>query len=336
VYALDGLLETIPDVLVDDVMRKRLRTVGDALPDALCGALFLETRLHEDTRVDLGVLARTRRQLMILAGSDPAIRIPRELRERPSWQGAIRLGRRSLRLADEGSPVLPWHWLEFDTEAEGVPAPGIYTVAVPGTGASQLAGWDTTSVAMDIVATAMGGDHGPADPLRDAVRRVVDGGFLVYQVGLFPGRPGGRVRLVCGGDPDADPAALVEALTRCGWDGARSELASWVGRGIQWGGRVSVHLDVTSHGTAGQVGVDVPCTEAPRPPDGSRRNGFLAELEQARLCTPQKRAALETLTPGYRVDLFTRRQFEVRLFNVKLMIDPSGAVTAKAYITASY
>src|SRR5205807_2009692 len=152
---LDLLLDRLPDLLVGEEAGKRLRMIGDHLPDALTGRVGLEARLHDDPRVDLLLLASALRHLEVLAGEDPTVRLGADLAALPAWQDAARLARRSLRLLRTGSPLPPAIWLEFDAGPSGAPpVPGLFTAAAPDPGVPQAARWDVPATVADVLGTA--------------------------------------------------------------------------------------------------------------------------------------------------------------------------------------
>lgn len=333
-YVLDGLLETVPESLVDDVTRKRLRVAGDLLPDALAEVTCLEARLHEDPRVDLLLLARAPRQLAVLAGTDPNIRLAGALADQPAWQGAARLARRSARLTLSGSGVFPGIWMEFDLEVDGkCPTPGVFITTEPAPCSAEGANWDTAATVADILATATVPWDGGTDAVIQVVRRLVAHGLGIRAVGMFPGRIGSALRLYCTRVPEPD--VLIDVLISCGWSGSQAQLRHWLGTCVTWCDRIYLDVDVTPDGLAPDIGIEATFIGRPPPSQEPRWGGLLAELTRAGLCTPAKRNAVEGLGASYSVELFTRRDYQQQLFHVKITVARDGSASAKVYFAAN-
>ena len=333
-YALDALLRTVPTDLVDEATHKRLRLAGDQLPDAMAAGLGLEARLGPDPRVDLLLCAATRRQLAVLAGADQAVRLAAEVTAHPGWAGTARLAARSLRLLDNGSPLAARLWLEFDlTDPDRAPVPAVFAAATPtgGRHRPEPAGWDVPGTVTEIVATAAVG--GPdAAGLGPVLRRIVDAGILVKQVGLFPGRSAAGVRLLCAATPDPD--RLPGALTRCGWTGHRARLTRWMHRCAALGGLLHLDIDLTPTGPLPTVGIEMSYPGAPQPSEEPRWSGLLAVLQRTGLCTAAKRAAVERLGADFTVNMITDRRYRQGLHHVKVAVPGNGPESAKVYFGA--
>jgi len=332
--ALDLLLDTLPDALVGEEARKRLRRIGDQLPDALAEVLVLEVRLDDDPQVDVSVAAGTRRQLGVLAGTDPNVRLTPELVTDPAWRSAARLARRSLNLTGTPDPLLPVIWLEFDADPASFapPAPATFVAAAPSPAAGS-ADWDLAGTVAAILATATWGD---APRLDEPVGRLRAAGIGVRMVGYFGNRPSAAARLVCGLEPvlrnAADlPGRLVAALTDCGWYGPQDAFARWVRTCANWTDTLHLSVDVTADGVLPRVGIEAK-QDTHRPPRADPRwEGLLAELAAAGLCTPAKLAAVLELRGGHDGHVLYPRRYRQWLNHIKVVVAADGSAAAKAY-----
>lgn len=332
--ALDVLLDTLPTALVDDAAYKRLRLVGDQLPDALTGRIGLEARLHDDPQVDLLLLANTERQLGVLAGTDPAVRLAEEIRAQAAWRGAARLARRSLRLLANASPLPPAIWLEFDADParSGLPVPGVFTAAAPDPGTPQARDWQVCTTIDEILATAEGVAPGAtARGLSEQIRRVAGSEFTIRQVGFFPGRPSLAVRLFCALD---GPERLVPALAACGWRGPAAVLGYWNELCAEYSDSLHIGIDVSVAGVLPGVGIEVSLAGTPQPADDRRWAGLLEALREAGMCTPAKRDAVCALGRTYTAQLLTPRRYRQGLHHLKVSVAADATTTAKAYFGA--
>jgi hypothetical protein len=330
VIALDLLLDTLPDALVGEEAYKRLRLVGDQLPDSLSRRIGLEARLHDDPRVDLMVLAADAAQLEVLAGTHGPGGLGADLLTHPAWQGVARLARRSLRLLECGGPLPAPLWLELDADPlrPGPPDPGVFTAAAPAPNSASAARWNVSGTVAEIL--AMAADGGPAPEVTEQVRRVASG-LSVRRLGLTPGRPAATVRLYCAVE---EPERLVKTLTRCGWIGPAAELARWSARCADWVDTVHVALDVGAERIEPQVGLALSLGGTPQPRGDARWPALFEALHAEGLCTRAKADALGTLGCRYeaRGDAGTEpRQYRQGLHHLKLTVARDASVTAKAY-----
>lgn len=331
---LDILLDTIPSALVGGVAHKRLRLVGDHLPDALTACIGLEAWLHDDPRVDLLLLAASERQLGVLAGTDPAVRLAEELRAHPAWRGAARLAQRSLRLLASASPLPPAIWLEFDTDParDAVPAPGVFAAVTPEQGAEEARRWKATRTIDDVLTTAEGvAAGGTASGLSEQIRRVAGSGLRIRRVGFLPGYRSLDARLFCSLD---EPSQLVPALVACGWRGPADALEHWNAACATWSRATHVGLEVSVAGPSPGVGLEIAVPGSSHPATDSRWRALLEGLCTAGLCTDAKLRALCTLDRSYEAYILTRRRYRQGLHHIKVCVAADGSATAKAYFGA--
>ncbi|HYN97713.1 MAG TPA: hypothetical protein VES42_28065 [Pilimelia sp.] len=325
--ALDALLERLPDALVGDLARKRLRLVGDRLPDALSRRIGLEARLGDDATVDLLLLVASPRELGVLAGADAVIALDPALALQPEWRAAARLARRSLRLIDLRSPLPPPIWLELDAAGDdGTPA--AFTAAAPDPAAA-IADWDVPGTVEEILRSMTDAAVPAALPAR--VAHVVASGLDVRQVGCFTGRPLAGVRLFCAATA---PAQLPGALARAGWRGAASALADWVDVAARCADTLHLGLDVAAGEVCPGIGLEFALADAAQPHQDPRWGGLLDLLVDRGLCAPAKRDAVLGLGRAYEVRLPHLRRYRQGLHHVKVSVDESGRAAAKVYFGA--
>jgi hypothetical protein len=325
VYALDLLLERLPDALVDEGARKDVRLIGDQLTDTLSSSVGLAARLGDDNAIDVLLRAVTERQLAALASL-----------EHPGWQGVARLAERSRHLIRYRDPVPGPIWLEFDAGTDRVaslPAPNVFTAAAPEPGDRRAPGWDIAGTVAEVLATVS--TTGPARGLIAQLDRVVASGLTVRQVGAAADGPGDTVRLCCAFDTaGAEAARLLDALGRCGWSGPADALAHWTGICAEWADLLHVSLDVTAAGVRPEVAIEVSQVGAPQPHHDPRWAGLLDVLRAAGLCTRAKRDAVCCLGQEYETELFGRHSYRQELHHVKLTVGGDARVEARAYFGA--
>jgi hypothetical protein len=325
--ALDALLERLPDALVGDPARKRLRLLGDRLPDALSRRIGLEARLGDDPTVDLLLLAASSRELGILAGADAVIALDPALAVQPGWRAAARLARRSLRLIDTGSPLPPPVWLELDAAGDGS-MPAAFTAAAPDPAAA-VGDWDVTGTVAEILHRVTGGAAPVA--LTTGVARAVASGLDVRQVGCFTGRPLVGVRLFCAAGA---PAQLPEVLARAGWRGAAAAVADWVRVAAPYADSIHIGLDVGESGVCPGIGLEFALAGTAQPHQDPRWRRLLDLLVDRGLCAPAKRDAVLALGRAYEVRLPHPRRYRQGLHHIKVSVGGSGHAAAKVYFGA--
>jgi len=327
-FALDALLERLPDALVDDPAGKRLRLLGEQLPDALSRRIGLEARLGIDPTVDLLLLAATPRELGILAGTDPHVQLGDALTATAPWQGAARLARRAQTLIDTGSPLPPGIWLELDATATEL-VPALFTAAAPDPGHPAAHTWDTVTTVGDILREVAGAD--PPAALMTQIARVVDSPLTVRQIGCFTGRPNAGVRLFCAhqvGTP------LTRALTAAGWRGAADAVEHWAQIAYEFGDRVHIGLDLTATGTLPTIGLEITLADAAQPHQDPRWAKLLDLLLALDLGTDDKRDAVLALGRAYELRLPHLRRYRQGLHHLKISVSGAGEASVKVYFGA--
>lgn len=356
-FALQALLDRLPRELVDEAAAKRVRLLADPLPDAVSHRIGLEARLGDDPRVDLLLLAATRRELETLGElgwlAGPAA-------AQPGWRAAARLARRSLRLLTDGDPLPPGIWLELDAahadaDADvgargggrgrgrgrgdggdpGTPdpprSPALFTAAAADPDHPAAGPWDIAGTVADVVGLVT--DAPPARALLAAVRRVVASPLLVRQVGCFPGRPGAAqgVRLFCQVPPATPVSAALEAA---GWRGDAGPVDRLAETARRLADHLHLGLDVTAAGPQPAVGLEISYTDAAQPGREPRWERLLRLLVDTGVCTAAKAEAVRGLDQVYQVRLPYQRLFRKGVHHLKLSVDAAGAVTGKVYFGA--
>jgi hypothetical protein len=328
-FALELLLDTVPEALVNEATRRRLHLVGDRLPDALTGRIGLEAHLDDDSRVDLLLLVATARQLGVLADFDPAVSLPADLSTQPAWREAARLARRSLGLRDSGTAIPQAIWLQFEAGAArtGPPEPGVLTVAASNRGP----GWDVVASATEIVTVAANGrgahDGAPSPELMRAIRRVAGSDFRVRQISVYPGRPAEAVRLLCAVDV---PETLLQTLATCGWQGPEEVLERWIGLCAHRADSIHVSLELGADGVLPGVGIEVSMAGALQPRDEPRWGNLLSFLHREGHCLPAKFSGVGELGRSFEGRIVTRRRYLQGLHRIRVTVAHDGAVHAKA------
>jgi hypothetical protein len=332
VYALDLLLDRIPDPLVDESARKNLRMIGDQLPDGLTTRIGLEARLGTDHEVDLLLLAATHEQLTIVAGNDPKMPMPDGFAGLAGWDGIVRLAERSLHLGRYREPLAPPIWLKFDAgrERSDLPAPDVFTAAAPDPGDRRATNWDVSGTVAEVLATVSG--QAPPRGLIAEIDWVAACGLTVRQIGSSALRPGTVVRLLCAFETAGDePERLLAALGRCGWSGPAEAVADWTARCAEWADVLHVGLDVTAEGIRPGIAIEVSQVGTLQPYEDPRWGGFLDLLRNNGLCTPAKRDAVCRLGEEYETELYGRHRYRQGLHHVELAVAGNGKASAKVY-----
>jgi hypothetical protein len=327
-FALELLLETVPEALVDEVTRRRLHLVADRLPDAITGRIGLEAHLNDDSRVDMLLLVATARQLGVLADQDPSVSLPGDLGTRPAWREAARLARRSLSLREEAA-VGQAVWLHFEPGAgrTGPPEPGVLTVAA----SNRLTDWDVVANATSILTTAANGrgehEGAPSPDLLAAVGRIASSGLQVRQIGVLPGWPGTAARLLCAVD---DPEQLMRTLDDCGWRGATEVLERWISICAHRADAIHVGLELGAEGILPRVGIEVSMLGGVQPRDEPRWANLLSFLHREGHCLSSKFNGVAELGRSYEGRIVTRRRFLQGLHRIRVTVASDGRVNAKA------
>lgn len=287
-------------------------------PDALADAFAIECRLSREGPVDLTVSGRrlTAARRATVDGAPDDMAEARDLLRRIDSS-------RSVRNRIEGIH------LEYDAvagEETGVGAPGVYL---------QFALGDDDL--RDIVLPSLRLLAGPPDlALVERVAGVLSAlpdGARLRHLGIFPSRPGGRVRLSVQGLPLEEAGRYV---ARLGWAGDAGRLE-----------RVLRDVDAPRPGKLGCLQLDVGTSLGTRVGFEFAVNGrphfgwelealpFLDRLVARDLCTPARGAAL-LRWPGLALEPLPHRGVRAAMLrtvnHVKLAFDADGAIEAKAYL----
>ncbi len=328
----------VPAVLVSPDALSGLLAVCGSLPAAVTHGIYLECRLSAEARVDL-VLQVDERGRAILAGANPAVRLPRQLRAHPHWERVRRL---CARWADTGSALAGGArgvWLEFDTpgahETAGIPLPGVFVKLEPSGPAGPERGLE------DVLAAHPGITPGPGSvrALHGCVGELPAGAHVSY-LGSFAPRGTDAVRVcLVGIGEDVLPAYLA----RIGWPGDPGALAELLrsvgeadGRRLHPGPGM-LHLDVGGDGVQPRIGLEYVLERGGQIRGRLRETEFLDRLVELGLCTAAKRDGL-LAWPGYSFENFAHELWpslvKRRVNHVKLVYEEGRPPGAKGYLCA--
>jgi hypothetical protein len=339
------IADHLPASLVSPSALRRVLAVTRQLPAILSRFAYVECRLTAgDPQVDI-ILNVTDDGKRLIAGQNPAIQLPRRLREHPVWQ---RLSEFCRHWIDPASPVhdsVRSIWLEFDLDEPpgDVPVPGVFVRFDGGNDLpTSVPEPEKAGLVRDIVfPLLLGRDLPPAtyarlQPCFDALPT----GAQVSEVGVLLPRSADWVRLCLKGLPEH---ALLPYLSAIGWPGDRSELEAVLrtfsetevpgrGRPLQPG---YLDLDV-GDAVHARLGLEYFLQRGARQLlHGMSETGWLDKLVAAGLCSPDKRAGL-LAWPGYFHARFAHELWPslvVRQANhVKLVYTPGQPLVAKAYL----
>ena len=248
-------------------------------------------------------------------------------------------------------PATPWAerveniWLECDLVAPQLPqpAPSLFF------GAYRLVGPDEPDLMRALLRASAMLRGGSLDPdcaaLALRVLRLLPPGGAIFQIGQMMARPGAPLRLCL---RDVPMAAATDYLAELGYPTRRAQLETLVRRLTGLGGSIDLDLDL-GQGLGPRIGFEW-CP----PADGSARiaaeGELFAWLVGDGLCVPDKATACRTWTrlvhcrrhrelwpaPLFAGDGDPARQGTScigRFLNhVKLVAEPEGRLTAKAYL----
>ncbi len=338
---LSGMLDAVHPVLpslVPEQAFHRLAAGCSDLPAGLTHGIYLECRLSVDARVDL-VVQVDERGRSILAGANPAVHLPRRLRDHPFWEQVRQL---CARWADPSSPLsgsVRGVWLEFDTpgehETEDVPLPGVFVKLEPSAPSASERGLESVLAALPGISP---------DPVRvQAIRRCAEelrAGAYVSYLGSFAPRGTDAVRVcVVGIGEDALPGYLA----RVGWSGDPRALHHFLretgtadGRRLHPGPGM-LHLDVDGDAVQPRIGLEYVLERGGQIRGRLHETGFLDRLVELGLCTAAKRDGL-LAWPGYSFEDFAHELWpslvKRRVNHVKLVYEEGRTPQAKAYLCA--
>jgi hypothetical protein len=340
---LAALSAAVPPELVDARSLRGVMTAAAHLPAALTAWLYLETRLDRDGGPADGIYGVEGAAREILAGTNPAIRLPDALLGRREWQGVQALA------GLWADPACPLHaaidrvWLEFDGPAEGVilfgaPVPVVFVDFAAAAYAPERS-VDTRMEVMRASLAPLLGD-GLDGAVEAGLRRcllALPAGATVPYAGVLLARGDAGVRLCVRGLPRG---GVPGYLARAGWAGDGAELAAVLHAlaemcaGASTVDPANVHLDVSAEGVRPPIGLEYTFERAGQARGALRETAFLDRLVDAGLCTLGKRTGM-LRWPGHTTQRFAHqlwRSVAVRRLNhVKAVHTPGQPLRAKAY-----
>jgi hypothetical protein len=323
-----------PQPLVSDAARTAIGRLARQLPAALCGWHHLECRLDAGDAVDLIVQVEACGPMTLLSQMSAASPM------RGAWHDVGVLARECV---DDAllSRALSRLWLEFDlpTDADAsteLPAPSVFTELTPDgvRGVTQAMRTHAAVRAMNLLRA----DPADVDAFCRCARAMPPSAS-VFATGIMWSRAEPTLRMCITG---LEKTNLVAWLETIGWPGDTARLLSvhqtiWetlsehaVRDGI-------LHLDVRDGVLTPRLGFEYTLDRRSQARGRLAESSFLALLAHAGWAQHAKIDALASWPGVQRVQLphLLWRSLAVRRVNhIKIVIDGSGAVTAKAYLVA--
>lgn len=321
----------LPRGLVGERRQHALYEALSRLPARLGNWLYFEVRLADaDDRVDL-IVRVDREGRALLAGKQGAWPC---LSRAPGWLPIVHLCRRLEEPDLEGSGGVQALWLEFDlilTEEVRLPPPGVFVDVEPSERGTRAAGIAVASLRQETV------NHDFLKAVEACRSALPPGAFLPY-LGHFPHRVSNALRLCVAG---LTRHTLIPYLRRLGWEAADLEHRLHGVRESRADAPepdpLLLHLDVVPGGLGDSIGLEYVCTRSEQLRGGVVERRFLRFLIEQGLAAQRKVEALHAW-PGLSPERFTDEARESlvgrRLNHVKLVATRSGALEAKAYLSA--
>lgn len=329
---------TVEPGLVSADAWRRVSEAAAYFPATMMRGFYLECRLAAQPAPVDWIVRVEKQGRDIVAGRNPAQRLPEALRADPVWE---RLARFCAAWADDPllDRVVDHAWLEFDLGGApgSIPRPSVFTAF----GEGAVEGLDPAGreLLLDRLLELLV----PGSPARRAAQaalRAAPAGAKIPYLGFMLARPSRAVRLYLG-SPDA--AALPGQLGAMGWPGAPGELSALLERfgGLPAGAAPDismVHLDVDGE-VLPRVGIEYRFRRAPQLRGSLVEAAFLDLLVEQGLCTAAKRDGL-LAWPGHSVRTMRHelwRSVVARRVNcIKLLHAPRGAPEAKGYLLSEW
>lgn len=323
--------------LVTPAAWRALRETCALFPAALTRAVYLECRLREGAgQVDL-VLKVEEPGRAILAGENPAVRLPDALRAEPGWQRVAEL---CARWGREGSLLrraVSHLWLEVDLPPgdapRGVPRPSLFAALRPETaGARSAEPWAALLAEVAAALLPAGLDGATRSSVLEALGRRPRGVEVPY-LGVMLPRPEAAVRIYLRG---LAGDALPRYLRSVGWPGRPGELAAAHDlAGPDRPAAGMIHVDVAGE-VLPRMGIEHTLARPPQLRGVLEEQAFLRRLVSRGACTEAKHAGL-LAWPGYRCGTLPHELWQSvlarRVNCVKTVCGPAGP-EAKGYLLA--
>ncbi|WP_257459965.1 hypothetical protein [Archangium lipolyticum] len=330
---LRRLRPVLSEVLVSEAALGRVRLAANLLPE-VSGGICLELRLEEGaSRVDFMVCCMPGDggpQALAEALAASHERLPG-----PLWDGVRAFAREWV---EPGSVLsrAPIFWLEYDLEEplSGPPRPIPFVCVQPRfdqqpptsrrlSGATHEEPLQLTWRALEVL---------QGRPVSPAIARMISRCFELLpdmgemgHVASLAARGSERVRLaIC-----APRTELGAYLERLGWPGPRARIEEIAERWLSPVHSVDLSLDI-GEDIGPTVGFG---TALPNAPHGTWAQALLQRLVEAGLCAPARRDAV-LAWPGSERAVLDGHQWPSKLcrtMGVKLVCQPEGPLTAKAY-----
>ncbi len=329
----------IPRALVSADAWAAVGRAASLLPAAVTRAVYLECRLGAGsapvdliTRVDPDGAA-------ILAGRNPAARLPPEVAAGPGWRRVARLCAGWLDGAAPFAGVVTHLWLEFDLEGatpgEPLPQPSLFA-ALRDDAAATLSAGEWAGLVDGLVA-ALAPDTAAAGAGRRVAELVAGrpAGSRVPYLGVMSGRAVPAVRLYLRGPRSAQVAPF---LSGAGWGDAAGELAPVLDDLASTPHPPvlrMLHVDVAG-APLPRVGVELGLAREPQLRGALAETAMLERLVARGLCTRERAAGLAAW-PGIRFCALPHelwRGVMSRRVNCVKLVAGAGALEAKGYLLA--
>ncbi len=337
---LCAVRDALHPALVSPSAFARVAAAMERLPDALTTLFYLETRLHDDSAVDLVLRVGEESRQTLLNLRMPSV-LPADSR---AWARVRALTRDWNDERSGLSTALHHLWLEFDCDdmpTGSTLVPGVFAcfgeLRTPGYSAERWLQY--SELAFDsLLDGAL--DPAVARHVDRCFRALPDAAYVPY-VGVMLGRPADSVRICLTG---FDAQDLSEYLHRIEWrasihdvEDVVAELSDAQPAGPLQGAGM-IHLDVSAQGVW-RLGLEFACQRAPQLRGTLVEHALFERLVSLGLSTPDKAEALRAW-PGsraVRVPAANGDRVVLRRVNhVKLVLRPDRAPEAKAYLAARH
>ena len=344
---LDLLHGDIPEGMINAQVWRRVTCTAASFPAVLARQIYLEFRLAAgNPRVDLAIGVNLEGG-QVIAGRNPVIALPVRLRQHPLWSPVIDFCRRWCTSGSLQNALVRRIWLEFDLPNRSkaavlpTPVPAVFVELRRGAflDLCPVAKADTLyAVVAPLLKTFT------ADRLRRTLKEAIEPlppSASVRYTGLLLSRRTEKIRLCVTG---LTAPATRDYLQRADWNGCLNKLQDLTEevapsrRGAQFAEPGVVDLNVGDE-VDGKIGLEYVFAREPQLRGRIEEQPFLELLVDRGWCDPGKIRDL-CIWPGYAIGHLPHTIWaEItarRLNHVKLTINGSSPVEAKAYLAASY
>lgn len=328
---LDLLELRSPAGLISAENFAHLKCLGRLLPNGITYGLGLESRLaNPSPEVDFILRPLAPHGLAIIADLDAGQGPPTLMVESHNWQRLRNLCRSC------GTPGSPLHqsifclWIEFDSEhySQAVVSPSLVFAQLQRLCCSPGL-YESVAQAIHVSLKGSALQRPITENLLRCIERLPEKGLMTL-FGLPIARPTDALRVVVG---DLEPDQIPEYLSSVGWKGRAKELESLIFSLGGYADRHTINFDLNEQGI-GKAGIEFGIPQEQAATSDPRWEMIFDFLVKQGWCLKEKRAALLAWVKP--VTLLSRetKPIALRRFisHVKLSIEPSKRVVAKAYV----